>query len=66
MKALQTIYPAKPASICPPKIYLGANIQKIEGKGNNVKCWGLSAESFVREAVSNVKEKLKRDEFIFK
>ena len=65
MKALQTIYPVKPDSIGPPKIYLGANIQKIEGKGNNVKCWGLSAERYVREAVRNAKEKMKQDRFTF-
>ena len=65
MKALQTTCPVKPDSIGPPKIYLGANIQKIEGKGNNIKCWGLSAERYVREAVRNVKEKVKRDGFTF-
>ena len=56
MKELQNIYPVKPDSIGSPKIYLHANIQKVK-KANNVTCWDLSSERYVKAAVQSVKEK---------
>ena len=62
---LKEKYPIKPDSIGPPSIYLGANIQKIDSKSDGVECWGFSAERYVKEAVRNVKERMKKDGFIF-
>ena len=62
---LKEKYPIKPDSIGPPRIYLGANVQKIDSKSDGVQCWGFSAERYVREAVRNVKERMKKDGFTF-
>jgi hypothetical protein len=55
----------KPDSIGPPSVYLGANIQKIPSKINGKDCWGASAEQYVRNAVNNVKAKMKEDGYRF-
>ena len=53
--------PMKLDSISPPKIYLGANIQKVESKSEGVSCWVMSSERYVRKAVRNVKDQMKKD-----
>lgn len=57
--------PMKLDSISPPKIYLGANIQKVESKSEGVSCWGMSSERYVKKAVRNVKDQMKKDGFTF-
>jgi hypothetical protein len=65
MEIIKSHYPVTPKSIGPPKVYLGANIQRIDSHTANKQCWGASSEQYVKEAVKNVKERLKEDGFIF-
>jgi hypothetical protein len=65
MEQIKSKYPVAEKSIGPPKVYLGANIQQLDSNTFNRKCWGASSEQYVREAVKNVKARLKQDGFIF-
>jgi hypothetical protein len=65
MAKIKNHYPVTEKSIGPPKVYLGANIQQLKSNTTNKECWGASAEQYVREAVKNVKERVKRDGFHF-
>ena len=66
MDLLSSKYRLIAGSIGPPSVYLGANVQKIDTRvpGPN-QCWRFSAEQYVREAVKNVKKRLKEDGFEF-
>ena len=48
----------KKGSAGPPTVYLGANIQELPSRMGE-KCWGMSCEQYVRDAVKHVKERLK-------
>jgi hypothetical protein len=61
MEMLKDNYRVKPESIGPPKIYLGANMSKVGTKSGVGECWGMNSEQYVREAVKNVKSRLKED-----
>ena len=65
MQKIKNHYPVAEKSIGPPKVYLGANIQKLKSNTANLDCWGASSEQYVRESVKNVKARLKNDGFIF-
>jgi hypothetical protein len=65
MNKIKTTYPVAEKSIGPPSVYLGANFQKLKSNTVNRDCWGASSEQYVREAVKNVKARLKQDGFIF-
>ena len=65
MEKIKNVYPVAEKSIGPPSVYLGANIQKLDSNTPNKECWGASAEQYVREAVKNVKARLKQDGFVF-
>ena len=64
IEELGTIFKIKPGSSGPPKIYLGANIQKVPSRSGG-ECWGMSCEQYVVDAVRHVKEKLLRDGWEF-
>ena len=52
-------FPLKPASIGPPKIYLGAKVTKVQ-LPNGVEAYAMSMSKYVKEAVRNVDEHLKK------
>ena len=58
---LKDDYCVKPESIGPPKIYLGANMSKVETHTGEGECWGMNSEPYVRDAVKNIKSRLKED-----
>ena len=64
MTMLEEKFPVKPSSIEEPKVYLGANIGKIEYPDGS-KAWTMSSDSYVKEAIRNVKQRLKEDGFRF-
>lgn len=65
MDMLESVYPLKSDSIGQPMVYLGANIQKLPSNTPDKECWGASAEQYVKEAVANVKQRLKQDGYAF-
>ena len=65
MDQIEQLYTIKKGSIEPPKIYLGANIQKVSSRGSDSQCWGLSSQQYVRDSVKNIKARLKQDGFEF-
>ena len=65
MDMLESKYPLKSDSIGQPMVYLGANIQKLPSNTPGKECWGASAEQYVKEAVANVKQRLKQDGYAF-
>ena len=52
-------FPMKPKSIGPPKIYLGAKISKVQ-LPNGTVAFAMSMSQYVKEAVRNVEEHLKK------
>jgi hypothetical protein len=60
MKMLKEKYTVKPASIGEPKIYLGADIGKVSYADGSY-AWSMSSDSYVKEAIKNVKARLKKD-----
>lgn len=64
MDMLCSKYPVKPSSIEEPKIYLGANIGKVVYPDGSMT-WTMSSESYAKEAIKNVKQRLKDDRFRF-
>ena len=65
MEKIKDHYPVTEKSIGPPTVYLGANIKKLRSNTANLDCWGASSEQYVKNAVKNVKTRLKNDGFIF-
>ena len=68
MDQLKESYPVRPDTIGPPTEYLGSDISQIEftnSSGSTTKCWAMGSNSYVKEAVNNVKERLKKDNFRF-
>ena len=61
---LGTIFKIKEGSAGPPKVYLGANIQKVPSRTNG-ECWGMSCEQYVIDAVKHVKERLAQEGWEF-
>ena len=52
-------FPLKPASIGPPKIYLGAKVTKVK-LPNGVDAYAISMSQYVQETVRNVEKHLKK------
>ena len=68
MSQLQESYPVRKDTIEPPKIYLGADtfqINFMQEDGTPVHCWAMGSNSYVKEAVCVVKERLKKDHVEF-
>ena len=65
MKMLESRYPLKTDKPSEPMVYLGANIQKLPSIIKGKECWGASTEQYVKEAITNVKQQLKKDGFEF-
>ena len=60
MAELQRSFKFKNDNIKPPEVYLGARLQ---GKTiNGTKCWTMTSVDYINAAVSNVEEKLKKDD----
>lgn len=60
MTMIQDKFPVKQASIEEPKIYLGANIGKVDYPDGS-KAWTMSSDSYVKEAIRNVKQRMQQD-----
>jgi Reverse transcriptase (RNA-dependent DNA polymerase) len=58
MKMIAEAYRLKEGSVMEPKIYLGADISKIQ-MADGRECWAMSAEGYVRSAVANIDKQLK-------
>ena len=65
MDMLEAKYPLKSDPIGKPMVYLGSNIQKMDSNTPDKKCWGASAEQYVKEAVSTIKQRMKLDGYQF-
>jgi len=52
-------FPLKPASVGPPKIYLGAKITRVQ-LPNGVEAYSMGMSQYVQEAVRNVEEYLRK------
>ena len=63
MKLLKDKFIVKKESIKEPDRYLGSDVSKIDYCGN--KCWSMSSETYVKEAVCNVKAQMKQDGYQF-
>ena len=50
----------KEASIGPPKIYIGGKMRKVT-LTNGIEAWGFSSAQYIKNAISNVEEKLNKD-----
>ena len=59
MDQIERTFKIKEGSILKPRVYLGANCKLNPSCTNGVECWGMSAEQYCKEAVKNVKKKLK-------
>ena len=62
--AIGEVFKIKDGSAGPPSVYLGANIQKLSSRSGG-ECWGMSCEQYVRDAIKNVKDRLKEDGWEF-
>ena len=64
MDLLKNTYTVKPSSIGEPKIYLGADINKVY-YSNNSYAWSMGSRSFVKEAICNIKKQLSHNNLMF-
>jgi hypothetical protein len=60
MDMLEEKYTVKPSSIGEPKVYLGADISKAYYPDGSY-AWIMSSDSYVKEAVKNVKKRMKEE-----
>ena len=58
MATLESKYTVKPSSIGDTKVYLGDNVVKLLYGDGSYACTIIS-DSYVKEAISNVKKRLK-------
>ena len=65
MSQIEKSFKIKEGSIGSPKVYFGANCQKNPSQIEGVECWGMSAEQYCKEAVKNVKKKMKDNVYEF-
>ena len=65
MSQIEQSFKIKEGSIGSPKVYLGANCQKNPSQVEGVECWGMSAEQYCKEAVKNVKKKMRDNGYEF-
>jgi hypothetical protein len=59
MKDVQNSFKFKGDKIAPPETYLGAKL--IKKKINGVDCWTMTSWDYIKAAVANIEEKLKKD-----
>ena len=64
MYTLMDNYTGKPLRIGYPKIYLGADIGKVD-YGDGPYVWKISQDYFVREYIRNAKKRMKYDNVDF-
>jgi hypothetical protein len=64
MELIQTDFTVKKSSIEEPKSYLGADINKVYYPDGTM-AWTLGSETYVKRAVKNLKERMKKDGFEF-
>ena len=60
MYMLESKYTVKPSSIGEPKVYIGSNVRRLL-YGDGSYAWTMSSDLYVKEAISNVKKRLKED-----
>ena len=65
MEMIEQSFKIKEGSVGPPQVYLGANCQLNPSRTDGVDCWGMSSEQYCKEAVKNVKKKMKEHGFEF-
>ena len=65
MSQIEKSFKIKEGSIGPPTVYLGANCQKDASHIEGIDCWWMSAEQYCKEAVKNVKKKIKDSGYEF-
>ena len=65
MEMIEQSFKIKEGSIGPPQVCLGANCQLNQSRTDGVDCWGMSSEQYCKEAVKNVKKKMKEQGFEF-
>jgi hypothetical protein len=59
MKRIQEDFKLKNDKIAEPDMYLGATLSKMK-LANGKECWTMSPEAYVKSAVSNVEDELKK------
>ena len=59
MDMIEQDFKIKEGSVGPPRVYLGADCQLNPSRTDSVDCWGMSAEQYCKEAVKNVKKKMR-------
>ena len=64
MDLLKDTYTVKPSSIGEPKIYLGADINKVY-YSDNPYAWSMGSQSYVKEAIRNIKKHLSHNNLKF-
>jgi hypothetical protein len=64
MAMIQSDFTVKKSSIEEPKSYLGADINKVYYPDGSM-AWTLGSETYVKRAVKNLKERMKKDGFEF-
>ena len=64
MSMLKENYTVRDSSIGPPTTYLGADVGKINYP-DGTYAWTMSSNTYVKEAIRNVKKRLEEDGFIF-
>lgn len=64
MEILKASYTVNPSSIGVPKTYIGADIGKMKYPDGSY-AWTMGSNTYVKEAIKNVKKRLKDDGFIF-
>ena len=58
---VEKYFPIKPASLGPPKTYLGGTVSKIQ-LPNGIHAWAFSSLQYVHEAVKSVEEHLEKED----
>ena len=64
MNMVQSNFTVKPGSIEIPKTYLGADIHKVTYE-DGLHAWTMSAESYVKKVIANIKKRLEKDNACF-
>ena len=57
---LNKYFGLKESSIGPPKIYLGGKMRKVN-LDNGLQAWGFSSAQYIKNAVTNVEQRLNKD-----
>ena len=63
MDMIEQDFKIKEGIIGPPRVYLGANCQKNPSCTGDVECWGMSAKQYCKEAIKNVKKKMRDNSY---